>query len=436
MVPRSTLDGTTHNTSVRIHQGGEVTGYAYGAGRGSNSVVSGSTNGEVLGGIVSRDFYAGGEGGAVCDHYALRNFTATANLYVESGSVRNCYGGGYLGDVGYHDLIEHDLDKDVLAESHVVVGKRNGGTGFYDGIPAVMRNAYAGGEGGSIFGDTYLTINNGYVGYRYNSEGADDPETLDFDERYEEEVIDGSQSIEGAGNCFGGGYILNSYVDNTVVTLYDGFIRGSLYGGGELGPVGRGQNSVDYGPEQEILPYPIIHKPGSATVTMYGGHVMRDVFGGGRGEDSWGGDGTMFMSAAQKALSDFNAKGFVYGITRVNVHGGEIGTAEGVAHGHGNVFGGGDIGFVYSGEGEKVGSNPNVLSETNGLPEDGGGYYYKDGDVSQGMTLDCSVDVSPSCPVISPSGITIDGQTSAVGEYVPVEYLNKLRNKSADAAQP
>lgn len=439
LVVPSALDGTRHNTNVRLHQGAEITGYAYGAGRGGNSVVSGTTNGEVLGGTVDRDFYAGGEGGAVRDLYSLRTFTATTNLYVESGSVRNCYGGGYLGDVGYIAYLNgsSNMDDDVLGESYVVVGKKDG-TGFYDGIPAVTRNAYAGGEGGSVYGSAHLTVNNGYVGYRYNSSGSDDASTTGFNERYEPELVDGSQSIENAGNCFGGGYILNSYVDDSYVTLYNGNVRGSLYGGGELGPIGRGQNSDQYGPSGVPLSYPIIHKGGSTTVTMYGGHVMRDVFGGGRGEDSWGGDGTMFMSDAQKALSDFNAKGFVYGTTRVNVHGGEVGTPEGVANGYGNVFGGGDIGFVYSSTGTKVGTDPNTLATSGahaGLPVDGGGYYYLNGDPDQGMTLDCSVDISPSCFVTSPSGITIDGRTFAAGEYVPVEYLNKLKNKDADASQ-
>lgn len=427
LVHTARLDGKRHNTNVHINQGGDVTGYAYGAGLGEHSVVSGTTYGDVLGGIVEKDFYAGGQGGAVRDIYSLRSFKATANLYVESGSVRNCYGGGYLGDVGYIAYLDgnSNMDDDVLAQSNVVVGKLDG-TGFYDGIPAVTRNAYGGGEGGSIYGNTHLTINNGYIGYRY-TEG-----------NYVEELVDGTQSIEGAGNCFGGGYILNSYVDSTYVNINGGVIRGSVYGGGELGPVGRGQNSVAYGPDQPALSYPIIHKGGAAYVTIYGGHIKRDVFGGGRGEDSWGGDGTMYMSDAQKALSDFNAKGFVYGITRVALHGGEIGTTEGVAKGYGNVFGGGDIGFVYSSTGTKVGSNPNVLAEDGdhaGLPLDGGGYYYINGDMSLGMSLDCSVDVSPSCKVIDASGITIDGKTFSQGEFVPVEYLNKLRNKIYDAAQ-
>ena len=427
LVRTATLDGGRYNTNVRVNRGGIVTGYAYGAGRGGNSVVSGTTYGEVLGGDVQRDFYAGGEGGAVRDLYALKTFTATANLYVESGTVRNCYGGGYLGDVGYHNLESHDLEEDVLGESNVVVG-RKGGTGFYDGIPAVQRNAYAGGEGGSIYGTTHLTVNNGYVGYRYVSE----------DEDYVEELMDGTKSIEAAGNCFGGGYILNSYVDNTYVDIYGGTIRGSVYGGGELGPVGRGQNSLDYGPDQPALDYPLIHKGGAAYVTMYGGHVLRNVFGGGRGEDSWGGDGTMYMSDAQKALSDFNAKGFVYGTTRVAVHGGEVGTEDGVADGYGNVFGGGDIGYVYSATGKKVGTDPNTLATSGdhaGLPEDGGGYYYLDGEPSKGMTLDCSVDISPYCQVTDASGITIDGESFALGDYVPIESLNKLRNKEADKAQ-
>ncbi len=455
-----------YNTNVHVLTGGNVTGYAYGGGYGETATVSGSTYVDILGGTVDRDIYGGGQGGSVRDFYSLKTFPAQTNAYVKSGTVRNAYGGGYLGSVGYHPgNITGATTDDVLGRSNVVVGTLNG-TGYADGIPAIQRNVYGSGEGGSLFGSSHLTINNGYVGYRYNASGSDDASTTNIDERYEEEVDDPGQgeaaatnAIVRAGNAFGGGYIANSYVDTTYVYMYGGHLRGDMFGGGEIGPVGRGTKK-NWTTGAEIT-YPTITMGGGTHVYLYDGHVHRDVFGGGRGYDSWGGDGTKFMTTAQIDASDFFTKGFVFGSTDVNIRGGIIGTEEGVDLGYGNVFGGGDIGYVYSADGQKVGSQPEVISSSNGLPEDGGGYYYKGGTIANGMTNDCRVDVAPYCKVTDPNGIDFpefnydsnghiiqaidangfwNNQKSggtrhfAQGEYVPVDYLNTLRNKTADAS--
>ena len=42
------------------------------------------------------------------------------------------------------------------------------------------------------------------------------------------------------GNVFGGGYAANSDVDIANITLWDGIIRNSMYGGGEIATIGRG----------------------------------------------------------------------------------------------------------------------------------------------------------------------------------------------------
>ena len=168
--------------------------------------------------------------------------------------VRNAYGGGYLGPVGYHygDVLATTAG-DVLARSNVVVGvlpeklETPSGTDpdyhFYHGVPSITRNVYGSGEGGSIYGSAHLTINNGYVGYRYTSNASDVASTPKFDERYVEELDDpglgesaSANAIEQAGNAFGGGYIANSYVDTTYVTMYGGHLRGSLFGGGSPTP--------------------------------------------------------------------------------------------------------------------------------------------------------------------------------------------------------
>ena len=411
-----------HQTNVHIMNGGNVSGYAYGGGYGINAVVSGSTFIELKGGNVNKDVYGGGEGGPVFDEFELGTFTATTNANIEGGMARNVYGGGYEGAVGMHhktvdgELVEAAINleaTDIPAVTNVTIGKADG-TSFYNGVPAIQRNAYGGGEGGSVYGTTNLTINNGYIGYRYKN--TSDTSTPNYE--YVEELDDQTpNAIELAGNAFGGGYIINSYVDNANVTMYGGTLRGSLYGGGELGPVGRGtmKNGATGGIENGKAH---IYKAGKTHVQLYDGHVLRNVFGGGRGKDSWGGDGTKYMDADLVATLDLKSKGYVFGQTEVDIYGGEVGTDEGVALGYGNVFGAGDIGCVYSATGHKSGVR---------YDNDKDGYYY---DSAGKLTEDCKVLVEPWCK--ANSAVTINGTSYAVGKYVPTSALNYLGNKTAD----
>ena len=137
---------------------------------------------------------------------------------------------------------------------------------------------------------------------------------------------------------------------------------------------------------------------------------------------------------------DRSSKGYVFGTTDVHIRGGEIGTDAGVLLGYGNVFGGGNEGFVYSPTGVKTGEQESDDQLENGLPKTGGGFYYKDGDTSKGLTLDCNITIEPYCKVIADGGIsgftanaTTGVKASYVkGEYVPVEALNQLLNRNKD----
>ena len=78
-------------------------------------------------------------------------FIASTNAYIEGGTARNVYGGGWRGSVGYHPgAISEATTNDVLGETNVIIGKLDG-TNFIDGMPAIERNAYGGGEGGAVF---------------------------------------------------------------------------------------------------------------------------------------------------------------------------------------------------------------------------------------------------------------------------------------------
>lgn len=432
------LDGKKkHNTNVIVNKGAIVEGYAYGGGLGDASVaqtgdIYGSTYIAVLGGEVKKDVYAGGRAGGVDNLFGATDFddedntfVATANAYIQGGTARNVYGGGYEGHVGHHDgAITTTTAGDRPAEAYVVIGKQ--GTNTFDGgAPAITRNVYGGGEGGSVYGSSEVTVNNGYIGYRYKTN-----ESNDTNGTYVEELDDQKPGdLELSGNVFGGGYVVNSYVDSTTINMYGGTVRGSLYGGGEIGPIGRGtmlmsesQATAAGGKYNEGAS---IFRAGTTNVNMFDGLVKRNVFGGGRGKDSWGGDGTMYMKPEVIATLDMKCKGFVFGQTHVNIHGGEIGTAEGMAYGYGNVFGGGDEGSVYSAYTDKFGALQIGAKSGTRYDKDKEGYYYNGGK----LTEDCKVVVEPYCLV--KEQVDID-KVYAVGTYVPTSALNKLKGKDPD----
>ncbi len=420
-----------YNTNVIIHKGAYVGNYAYGGGLGKEGQafvgsgdVYGTTYIALLGGTVNKDIYAAGTSGAVYNLFGADNLTASANAFIAGGSCRNVYGGGWKGDLGRHTGTEtnpNSTEGDILGESHVVIGIRPDQTnkpdnyGFYNGIPAIQRNAYGGGEGGAVFGDAHLTINNGYIGYEYK------------DGKYVEKVDDETYYIEGAyagegrlndcGNVFGGGYDVRSSVDNTYVTVWNGTIRNSVHGGGEIATIGRGATK-ESGTANATRTLQGIYKAGKTNVEIYNGHILRNVFGGGKGYNLWGygQQGTLYTD------------GYVFGKTEVHVHGGEIGTSEGLASGYGNVFGAGDVGYVYS---AGFFSEKTMAKEGTGSP-DHHYYYGSDGN----LTEDCKVVVSPYLQVKPGHTVTYSGKTYGAYEYVPTDYLNTLPKKNANGQWP
>ena len=459
-----------YNTNVIIEKGAIVTGYAYGGGLGNDTIpnsgdVAGATYIALLGGTVNRDIYAAGTTGNVYDAYG-GNFMASANAYIEGGTARNVYGGGWKGSVGLHNgAISANPANDIPGETYVVIGKQDvdsvisaqnpADSIFVKGFPAIQRNVYAGGEGGSVYGTANLHINNGFIGYWYDPENASS-RTTDASSRqkressssslkdyYVENVTEKTENdLDLSGNAFGGGYVVNSYVDKSHIKMYGGTIRGSLYGGGELGPIGRGTKLANadatYGVKNGEA---TIYRPGHTLVEMYNGHVLRNVFGGGRGKDSWGNDGTLYMDPKVKATLDLSSKGAVFGQTEVRIHGGEIGTVEGMAREFGNVFGGGDEGYVYSAY--ETDSTFGVGLKPEGSVRYGDsyqGYYYKHKwnnnntntdwiivNSERQLTEDTKVLVEPWLQL--KDDVSYDSKQYKAGEYIPIGYLNTLAPK-------
>ena len=432
------------NTNVNIEKGAWVGNYCYGGGLGADATVSGKTYIGLHGGGVSKDLYAAGTSGAVLDKYKTKNFKAKTYAYIEGGMVRNVYGGGWEGSVGYHkgELNENDSsDPDIPGETNVVIGIRKDqdqttlpvGYGFLNGVPAIQRNAYGGGEGGAVYGTTNLTLNNGYIGYEHfnatPSTHTDLPCIKDGNDYYQEKVHDETYSdethakgdpnyrLEDCGNLYGGGYDDNSNVDESHVTVYGGTIRNSVYGGGEIATIGRGSTKED-GAKRTLDGF---YVAGSTKVEIYNGHVLRDIYGGGKGFNMLG---YGHKADKERRYTD----GYVFGQTAVYVYGGEIGTTEGVADGYGNVFGGGNIGYVYS-PGYIVQKTKNEKTNhpggSEGCSPNHWYYYGSDGN----LTEDCKVVVSPRLQV-KPNE-TVDGKSAY--EYVTTEFLNTLPKKPKDS---
>ena len=431
LLVHATALGGKYNTNVHIKEGATVEGYAYGGGQGDSIKVKngilgsgdvyGTTYIDLLGGTVKKDLYAAGTSGAVrdalrvtpsgftaSDETVVPGFTASTTAYIKGGTARNVYGGGWLGSVGQHEgPINTAYTADIPGETNVIIGDI-GGTSFTEGIPAVQRNAYGGGEGGAVFGTANITLNNGYIGYEYK------------DGEYEEKINDetwtdhiGENRLYDSGCVFGGGYIDNSSVDHTKVTMWNGHVRNSLFGGGEIAAIGRGEANEDRSLKD-------IYKAGTTQVKLFDGYVGRDVFGGGRGYNNLGEKGTLYSD------------GFVFGKTLVQIHGGEVGTDDGVEQGYGNVFGGGDIGFVYSAYEKDDDTMTMGVGKKSGLRYDDGeeGYYYQyEGgqfvtDAGEKiMTEDCKVLIEPWCK-------KKDAPGGKEEDYVTIDALNQYRNKT------
>ncbi len=427
--------GIKCNTNVNINEGADISGYlykgsisggyCYAGGYGKGATVSGSTYIGLHGGSVFKDLYAGGTSGAVMDLFKLKTFTATTNAYIEGGTARNVYGGGWEGNVGYTKMATTVVDgknnitieENIPGKTNVVIGIRQDqaslpeGYGYLKGVPAIQRNAYGGGEGGAVFGNTNLTLNNGYIGYTYNGETGEYEEKL-HDETWSDHV--GKDRLSDCGNLFGGGYDDNSSVDSTNVVVWGGLVRNSVFGGGEIATIGRGKTK-ESGEDNKDRELEAIYKSGKTHIEMFNGHVKRNIFGGGKGYNILGYGG----------VHGFYTDGYVFGQTEVHVHGGEIGTEEGLANGDGNVFGGGDIGYVY---GPGVKSAGTLAKENTGSPNH---IYYKDDDGH--LTEDCKVVIAPMLQLKPGNTVTFDSKTYNAYDYVPTEYLNTLPADKTDS---
>ena len=418
------------NTHVIIREGAVVEHNVFGGGEGSTAYVSGETHVRLLGGLVKGDIYGGGDAGAMPRMTdATRGYIAgeeakqtIATLCdIEGGQARKVFGGGLNGD--------------IEGNTHVTIGIEKDDATFADGVPAIQRNVYGGSERALVSDSAIVEMYNGYIGYEYMelSKGSepigDYKPVLDLDDDL------AIREFEDEGNIYGAGFGEGAVVINTRVNLYGGHVRNSIYGGGEIAAVGKGVVADDKNSAE-------VETAGSTNVRIYGGQVEGDVFGGGRGYSytyNYTGEDSPYQTTREYT------DGYVFGTTNVEVYRGTIGTTESLAQGRGNVFGGGNIGYVYSAGGkyndrlivsdeaptEELAPERRAAMMRNAANEEKhDGHYYREDDPSTPIdeslyrTEECRVLISASCKALA--DVTIGGTPYAKGDIVPTEKLNTL----------
>ena len=298
--------------SIAVTLSGGSVGSAFGGNNASGTIAGGISVTATNAAITT--LYGGGNQAA---------YNGTPAVLVSGGTLTELYGGGLSASVG---------------GSSVTV---SGGT--------VTGNLYGGGYQGNVTGDTFVTLSGGTVGGSVYGGGF--AGTVRATEVTLDNGVSGNK-VAVLGSVFGGGEgeTATVYEKTSVRVALDyhftaneipitvtsqeaqsgeiktvitetgdySYIKGSVYGGGDLGMLGEGTINLS----QNVA---TITKSASATVTVENGHILGSVFGGGNGIPASGVTYHLYMGA-------------VFGKTRVNLYGGYV---------EGNLYGGGTQSRLY-----------------------------------------------------------------------------------------
>ncbi|MBP5340512.1 MAG: hypothetical protein J6Z14_14625 [Prevotella sp.] len=333
--------------------GGAKMGNVYGGGSGHNNTVRsghvyGNTNVNISGGNIYHNVYGGGAYGTVGDFTYDMKYDAAAGTdkvngvsglhtdHPNSGVATVTITGGTIGVDGKENGMvfgssRGDINKpgerdDYTAwvyDTHVTIGDSCSQTG-----PQINGTVYGSGENGHVFNDTKVNIHSGTIGICENSDAG-------------YTVTSGGKTYSGAaypyrGNVYGGGCGTDKYYSNHALETHDG-------GGDSFNPLA----GIVYG---------------KTTINIYGGHVVRNVYGagamgsvGGSPDDSDTDSGKTTINVKGGIIGmDGNGNGNVYGSARgsegvsadlANVKNTVINIENG-ADVKGSVFGGGEAGTV------------------------------------------------------------------------------------------
>ncbi len=329
----ATVDGSTNivvnNGTIGTEgEGGATYGNIYGGGFGSSNnvrigLVKGNTEVTVNGGSVLHNIYGGGAYGSVGTYtYASDDANAAINSHTENtGKTTITILGGTIGTTGYEngmifgasrgDIAAPGAIQDNMAwvyDTEVVIGQTNDETAG----PQIKGSVYGSGENGHTYNDASVTIHSGKIGITEELES--DP------------VGQKGAYYPYRGNVYGGGCGTDKYYADPTQETHDG--KGTLYNI-TAGIVGR-----------------------NATVTIDGGHMVRNVYGAGAmgsvtggtivnisGNSVIGADGSGggYVYAAARGYEDMAVGYATVGSTALNISGGTI---------WGSAFGGGQLGTV------------------------------------------------------------------------------------------
>ena len=296
-------------------KGKAIWGNVYGGGKGNTTHVEAGlvkTNTKVAVSetdatnhptLIYHNIYGGGAYGSVGTYTyntdndgnltEISGYTSggKAEIYVTGGTIgtdgkeNGMIFGSSRGDVGAPGAIHDKLA--WVYDTHVAIGDTTATT-INTATPLIKGSVYGGGENGHNLHSTYVRVNGGTIGI----DDTSDP--------------DGGANYEFRGNVYGGGCGTDTYSDGG--KTYFNRLAGTAYG--------------------------------NTTVNVTGGHIVRNVYGGG----AMGSVGTF----TRESSTDPNMPGKITscaegtGICTVKVSGGKIGPAEMVMpNTYGNVFGAG-----------------------------------------------------------------------------------------------
>ena len=373
--------GTQHFGHVEVTVEGDVViGHDYVAvAEDGEEYVVGDVGGNIYGGAMGLDVAPTSVPGRM-SHVKQTQVTVQGNALVK-GTVN---GGGESGDVWQNT--------EVVIDGNCTIGLPR--TGDLDKL-IYSGNVFGGSWGsdsreyvdmGRIYGNTTVRVNNGsiknnvYGGGEYASVGT----------------WTGGSPVEGTGRT-------QVIVNGGTIGPWDGSgHNGNVYGGGmgveDEEPGTHNQAGVYYNDFGQVL---------STDVQVNGGTVCSNVFGGGQ------------MGSVGKAITSSVAN---FGHTNVSISGGTIGDAENSSPMVGNVYGGGKGDIDRDGFGlafdthVNVSGNARVTGSVFGGSEDGQVGYFKaatTNPASPEINIPGSTDVR-----ILGGNVGTDGNTAAYKGYV------------------
>ena len=319
--------GVDGDTEVNVNGGtigtenapayGALVGNVYGGGKGTDDdvkagLVKGNTKvtiqntgsgDDIIIPMIYHNVYGGGAYGSVGD-YTYDDTSGNITEYNSGGKTEVYIKGGTIGTNGKENGMifgssRGDVDgpgsiQDRLAwvhDTHVVIGTAGQGTTLT--TPLIKGSVYGGGENGHTYENAVVDIHSGTIGIAEGEPITSNNGTPDDES---DDITYNGPEYPYRGNVYGSGCGTDKYyADPTgVANPYDG-------------------NGDTYNPLAGIV-------YGNATVTMTGGHVVRNVYGAGA------------MGSVGKVASTTTG-----GLTTINISGGTVGVSGTV--GDGNVFG-------------------------------------------------------------------------------------------------